>query len=231
LFWNVKGAVNAQPSQTIADVGSSAFSASAWFIPTGGPGGPGGPPAVSLLTFSIGDDKFLGSSPVQSVTPAGALSGTTVDTTGGSVSVNALDALASETFQAWTLFCAGSAFGDVLDLPQNAAGFAMASYLEVRTPPPGRDDFREIVDLVDELARIRGRFKDWIADPAPEDLLRVVRGIEGRRTVATDDISVIIENVRAMEKPELAAVAASLRSQVDRINGVLKMVEAAGKQR
>jgi hypothetical protein len=97
-------------------------------------------------------------------------------------------------------------------------------------PPPGPEPFREIVELVDELSRIQGRFKDWIADPAPEDLPRAGRDIEARRTVAADDISVIIENVRAMDKPELA-VAASLRSQVDRINGVLKMVEAVNKQR
>jgi hypothetical protein len=33
-------------------------------------------------------------------------------------------------------------------------------------PPPGPEPYREIVELVDELSRIRGRFKDWIADPA-----------------------------------------------------------------
>jgi hypothetical protein len=231
LFWNVKGAVNTQPSQTISDVGTTALSASAWFIPTGPGGGPGGPPAVGLLTFSIGGDHFLSASPVQSASPAGAVSGTTVDTTGGPVSVNAVDAEAAEAFQAWTLFCAGSAIGDILNLPQDASGLAMASYLEIKNPPHGPDHFHEIVDLVDELSRIRGRFKDWIADPAPEDLLRTVRDIELRQTVAADDITRVIENVRHMDKPELSAVAASLRGEIDRMNGVLKMVEAANKQR
>jgi hypothetical protein len=229
LFWNVKGEVNTQPSQTISDVGTSALSASAWFIPTGGGSG-NSPPAVGLLTFSVGGDRFLSASPVQSATPAGAVSGTTVDATGGAVSVNAVDAEGSEVFQAWTLFCGGSAVGDVLNLPQNASGLAMASYVEIRNPR-GPDPFREIVELVDELSRIRGRFKDWIADPAPEDLMRAVRDIEVRQTVAADDISAVIENVRRMNKPELAAVAASLRGQIDRINGVLKMVEAADKRR
>lgn len=230
LFWNVKGSVSGMPSVSVADVGSAPFTASSWYLQTGGGGG--GLPTVSTAAFSITQDLVLPDSPIQSVTPGPAWAGgaaTGVATAAAAVQITAKSAIGSENFQNWVVFGAGSPAGLVLSVPQNGSAIAMATYKVPERGGIGRPDFEfELIDIFD---RIRGRLKDWVSDPSPIDLARLVNRFQQVSGAAkpVDDLSDLSARIGSMDAEELRLARADLQARATRLEAAGKMLDAAIK--
>lgn len=231
LFWNVKGSVSGTPSVSVADVGSAAVTASSWYLQTGGGGG-GGSPTVSTAAFSITQDLVLPDSPIQSVTPGAAWAGgaaTGVATSAAAVQITAKSAIGSENFQDWVIFGAGSPAGLVLSVPQNGSAIALATY-----KVPERGGFRQPdfeIELVDIFDRIRGRLKDWVSDPSPIDLARLVSRFQQVSEAAkpVDDLSDLSARIGSMDAEQLRLARTDLQARATRLEAAGKMLDAAIK--
>lgn len=223
LFWNVKGAITPTQTVTIPNVGDDDFSATAWYVPTGG-GGNGGP-SLTTFAFDIDLDTVLSDTPIQSVTPAGQWAGgnaTTVTTTNVAVVVNAKDAMGSKPFVSWTMLGSGTPAGDLLNVPLNGGGWAIAGYKTSRGTIP-KPDFELFEDI---WATIRDRLKDWVFDPAPIDLLRLFEQQRNRVNESrADDLSDVLNRLDQMTSADLALTQSQLRSRVSRLEAARKMVE------
>jgi hypothetical protein len=92
----------------------------------------------------------------------------------------------------------------------------------------------QIPEVVEFLDRIRRR--DWIADPAPIDLLRLVDVIRngGRpdKGLVTDELSQLLGQIDAMDQTQLRTMLVRVRSNQVRLAAAAEMIEAQlGKQR
>ena len=216
----------------VADVGSNAFVASAWYLLTG-PGGPS-EPHVTTSAFSVAQNQVLSTTPISSVTPSSAWPGgnsLTVDTTGGSVVIDAKNAISGEDFNTWMVFGAGSANGDDLSVAQNNSALAIASFKEpdedkVPLPAP---ELEAVLDIFD---RFREKVGGWVADPAPIDLARVYSRagrVEGRAAVE-DELTKLTQNVGNLSKAELEEAKAMLDSRVGRLQTAQRIIDSAMKR-
>lgn len=238
MFWSVLGELSTTEATSIADVGSSPFTASAWYRDCN-PGG-GGPASISVATFSIKRDSFLLRTPIHSVSPAGAWAGsnsTSVNSGLGPVAITAIDEIGDEGFGGWLIFGAGAAVGNVLNVPQNGSTFAIAQYGPPE--PPVSFEF-EIFKLFE---RRPGPIDP--SDPAPLDLLRITqRFINQQRqqqqppqqpqqliqAPPADDLSTLTARIGKMNAQELRMTIADLQAREGRVEAARKMVEEVLKK-
>ena len=231
LFWNILGGVHSSNTVPVGDVGHNAFTAAAWYLLTGGGGD--GVPHVSASAFSVGQNQVLAATPIDSVTPPGAWAGgnaKTVDTTGAAVVIDAENTMGAEGFDRWMVFGAGSAAGDDLSVPQNGYAIAIASYKEATgstVPLPGLE-IREVLDIFD---RIRRHVGDWVSDPAPMDLARVLsrasraQGLEAFE----DELTKLTEEVGRFDAGQLEQAKATLDVRANRLRAAQRLVADAIK--
>jgi hypothetical protein len=229
LFWNVKAAVTASETATVADVGTAPFNASAWYLPVGKGGG--GTPTIGASTFSITQDAVLNTTPILSVTPPAAWPGGNsgaVVTTGGPVVIQAKPAMSSENFTSWVLFAAGMAAGPTINAPQDSSGIALATYAEPAKTRPSIPDIE--LELVDIFDRIRGRLKDWVFDPAPIDVLRITGQFREATRGTSASISELTGRIDQLTPQQLQLLHSDLKGQYERLQQAIKTVEAAQKR-
>lgn len=229
MFWNVKDELHATPSTSIANVGSSAFTGSAWYRNCNPNGG--GPAAISVAAFSVPADQFLPGTPIQAVTPAGAWAGgnsTVVNPASGPVTITAKSEMNNLDFGGWLIFGAGtSGGGTTLNVPQNGSTFAIAQYRTPESTGPGNIH----VDIFEFIERVRWRHE---GDPSPVDLLRITdRFINQQqrqspaRQAPADDLSALTSRIHTMNAQELRLALADLQSREGRLAAARKMAEEA----
>lgn len=132
LFWDTEVSIGPDPSVTFTAPASD-FAVDAWYMEQGPSGGPPGT-GVTTVAFNRNEHGAIPGTPIASVTPAGAWSGspsTTVSTTTSS-SPAAITARAEIApyglFLRWVQFGNGSISGNVLTVPASGASLAIAFY-------------------------------------------------------------------------------------------------------
>lgn len=229
LFWNVTGALHSTTTVNVANVGSTDFTASSWYLLTGGGSGP---PTVGTSAFSITQDLVLATTPIQAVVPSSAWAGgnaTSVSTGAAAVTITAKGAISGENLQQWVVFGAGVAGGADLSVPKGGSAIALASY---KLPSGGGFKPGFDFEMIEVLEGIRGRVKDWVFDPAPIDLLRlsgkfsqVKAPAEG--SLPVDDLSALTANFAEMDEDALRSAHAELKTRLHRLEAAEKMIDKA----
>jgi hypothetical protein len=139
MFWDADASVGSTPALTFKTPNDdSTFAVDAWFIESnGGNGSPG----VTTWAFSLNQDKTVSNTPIASVTPSGAWSGspsTTVSTTSSSspVAITASSLIAGDgVFNSWLQFGTGSISKNVLTVPAKGSSLAIA-FFGIPVPDP-----------------------------------------------------------------------------------------------
>jgi len=140
VFWVINGALHTNAiAKFAAPNDSSAFNAQAWYLPVGGNGGTG----VATWAFSLNKSAVIsGTTPIASVTPAGAWSGspsTTVSTTTSAspVVITAESLIAPDgKFKSWLqLYGNGTISGSALTVPASGAS-ADVAFFGIPVPDP-----------------------------------------------------------------------------------------------
>jgi len=130
IFWTEDGyPVLPDPGVTQIPIPENMYqTATKWYLPWGT--GSGGVPGVTILAFSMANNKITPESPASSVTPASSMTGPNgVSTGAGPVTIVAKDSIGSEPFQYWHLALGGSVNGNPnLSLAQNAGGGGIAFF-------------------------------------------------------------------------------------------------------
>ena len=146
MFWSVTDGSNGQvfsAGPLTQAVGASPLTITAWYIPVGGDGN-GGPgiidDAFSAQKGDFIDDTFVTVTSDPSLTSEANVVGIVPTTQAETLKASASVASTNEPFSKWMSFGAGTANNDVLQVPANSVGIAIAIYQRsnVTLNGPGR---------------------------------------------------------------------------------------------
>lgn len=233
LFWNILSEIHTSDSTTISDVGTTNFSATAWYIRTGGGSGR---PRVRTSAFSVGLNEFLTDTPIASAVPASEWPSSTskiVYTDNADVEIDAVNSFGTEDYDHWlVLFGNASVSGDDLSADQNESPFTIVFY-KVPTTGIGPMIDPEIIEVYDIFDRYRKYIGDFVSDPAPIDLARIMGNMGNKTKVFSqeDELSLITKDIQNMDRNELSKAKDGLESKVNRLRTAIKMVDTTMKSK
>lgn len=233
LFWNIQSQIYTSDSTTIANVGTNNFTATAWYLRTGGGEGR---PRVRTSAFSIGFNEFLLDTPIASAVPATEWPSSTskiVYTDNADVEIDAVNSFGTESYDHWlVLFGSATTSGDDLSAEQNASPFTVVFYNEPSSSigPVIEPGLIEVIDIFDRYRKYLG---DFVSDPAPMDLARVMGKWNQKINAAgqVDELSLLTKDVQSMDKNELANAKDGLEAKVNRLRTAIKMVDTTMKNK
>ncbi len=231
LFWNILSEIHTSDSASVSNVGTTDFTATAWYIRTGGGSGRS---RVRTSAFSIGLNEFLTSTPIASAVPATEWPSSTskiVYTDNSNVEIDAVNAFGTESYDHWqVLFGIASVSGDDLSADQDASPFTVVFYKEASLGV-GPIINPEIIEIYDIFDRYRKYVGDFVSDPAPIDLARVMGNMGDKVKVLSqeDELSQLTKNIQAMDKNELSKTKDGLEAKVNRLRTAIKMVDTSIK--
>ncbi len=128
------------------------------------------------------------------------------------------------------LFGIASFCGDDRSADQDASPFTVVFYKEASLGV-GPIINPEIIEIYDIFDRYRKYVGDFVSDPAPIDLARVMGNMGDKVKVLSqeDELSQLTKNIQAMDKNELSKTKDGLEAKVNRLRTAIKMVDTSIK--
>lgn len=246
LFWFSRGSFYTTPTLNLANVGSSDFEVTAWYVKTGGTEGT---PHVRVSMFDINTGKFCVENPIGSVVPKEAWdnSSKAVYTNKGRVTIDAKDTLRSSerditvTFKSWKIVHGDATTRlDDISVDENRSAIALATYrylpvndhtIEEQIP---FEEFHKEQRAEIIFERIREKMGDWVKDPAPFDLARLMGEIkaESAKIKEIDQLTNVIMNSQKMSQKQLLEAQNQLKVESQRMEIANKLIkDAIGKKK
>lgn len=238
-FWFIKDEFYTTQTVTMANVGSTDFEAKAWYTKVG-PGRPG----IWVASFNKDTGNFENDNPIGSVTPSSAWNGTSKSITSvdSAIRIDAKDTIGVISgsgglhFKTWKAITGTPTItGDDISVDKGESSLAVAVYSAV--PIDGEIDphLGSILELEADhvFNRIREKLGDWVKDPAPFDLARILGEIKVQSTKIkdADQLTKIIMKAPEMSKKELLVAEKQLKVESQRLEVATKLLkEAMGKK-
>ncbi len=147
IFWSVTDGVNGQtfPAGPLTQVvGSTPMTITAWYYPIGDGSGTGSfiiDDAFSAIAGDFINDDFVDVTSDPSLTANANITGIVPTQQPETLQARPSVASTTEPFNKWVTFMAGTAIGNIVNVPQNSTGIAIAFYERPARPP-----FRNIGD-------------------------------------------------------------------------------------
>ncbi len=138
---------------------------------------------------------------------------------------------AGQAFNMWTLFGPGTISGTVLHVNKGISIWAIADYKVPAGPPPDSDWWKLVKNLRDAREIINKI--DLVADPSPEDLVRLkdrlTRAAEQPSPV--DELTAIVTSIDRMNLAQIRGSLAEIQANITRLQAARKIADEALKRK